>query len=68
MALAKKCDRCGGYFDHYHTDKSDVNGLVEVDFNSISDNYKAIVGIDLCPKCVRAYKYWKEHPETDIIK
>lgn len=54
MALAKKCDRCGKYYDHYPIDVyADV-------YNAIRFETKAADGTvirtgeraDLCPECL----------------
>lgn len=54
MALAKKCDRCGGLYEpkSIEIDKQRVNGIMLIERrldNSGGDNrgYR-----DLCPKCL----------------
>ena len=44
MSNAKKCDRCGKYFEPYST-------LISI---KKFDRYK----FDLCPKCMKAFVRW----------
>ena len=44
MSNAKKCDRCGKYFDPY---------LAGIRVQNPHRNY-----FDLCPKCMRAFVRW----------
>lgn len=48
MANAKKCDRCGGYFDNSSTG---FNHIMLDNSNRISTNNKML---DLCPSCMKA--------------
>ena len=55
MALAKKCDRCGKFYEWYVSDDgANAVGLCQV--NRIGDRW--IVnksGYDLCPECLREF-------------
>ena len=65
MAKAKKCDRCGAYFDT-KTEKSSMDRILcnlslPADFlKSINRVYGNEYGetFDLCPCCVRSFKRW----------
>lgn len=46
MSKAKKCDRCGNYYDLYDHD---------IEISKSREYYKYI---DLCPKCHEALKDW----------
>lgn len=59
MSRARKCDRCGKFFEY-------SSGDTEVDLE-ISDGRKRIVrfycgtgylDLDLCPDCVESFKHW----------
>lgn len=69
--LAKKCDRCGEYYDRYHYlspiayDKA--NGIVLADFNDYHYTYCNRKSIDLCPKCLTDFESWMtKTPERSI--
>ncbi len=61
MALAKKCDRCGTYYDYYGPDT-----LSGCEFNAVAeifvDKKEEIVNdsrkLDLCQKCRKSFKEW----------
>lgn len=50
MGMAKKCDRCGKYYDF--NGNNNANGLVKVYRNSKSDITKVGPYIDLCDDCM----------------
>lgn len=57
MALARKCDRCGKFFESQH------NTCVELIISSNAHrNVKFDCGLnsdlDLCPDCVESFKHW----------
>ncbi len=60
MADAKKCDRCGKYYDQ------------EINTNKISRirtvNYNGTVldGMDLCPECCESFGYWFSEPKIPV--
>lgn len=65
MATARKCDRCGKYYDE---NKKYVCGLGRVQiiglcFAAINDNYSS--KIDLCDECLGKVK---ELLNTDMLK
>ena len=57
MASAKKCDRCGKFFEGRFdtcielTTYDNMNRNVEFDCGLLPD-------LDLCPDCVESFKHW----------
>ena len=56
MSLAKKCNRCEKYYDHYPKgNKKQYNGVRRIyraDTGSLQDNGDML---DLCPECMDAF-------------
>lgn len=48
MANAKKCDRCGAFYDEI------INPNLRIE----EHNYPFVNYIDLCPQCVEELKQW----------
>ena len=73
MADAKKCDRCGSYYDDGRSkDKSfKVNGRTVHQMALIDDCDNRICEYDLCDQCARDLFHWLcneeevEHKEED---
>lgn len=61
MALARKCDRCGAFYDRYNENKShnieDANSIAFV-FRYGNDTYNICKHFDLCPKCKDKLVEW----------
>lgn len=61
MAIAKKCDRCGLYYDPYNceNDAEKINAikLMNIYFNSY-DIYFSHGPYDLCPACSNDFMKW----------
>jgi len=60
MADAKKCDRCGKFFEEGNTH---CGTYVEITTcNGANRNFKFDCGLlpdlDLCPDCVESFKHW----------
>lgn len=70
--LAKKCDRCGEYYDIYHylspIAKGKANGIILVDDDNDNDNTCiSRKCIDLCPKCLTNFESWMTKiPERSV--
>lgn len=69
--LAKKCDRCGEYYDRYHhlspIAYDNANGIVLADFNDDNVTYRNRKSIDLCPRCLNDFESWMtKTPERSI--
>lgn len=70
--LAKKCDRCGGYYDRYHylsqIANHKANGIILVDDDNDNDNTCiSRKYIDLCPKCLTDFESWMTKiPERSV--
>ena len=59
MALAKKCDRCGKFYDEYNFAKDDknINGIMTLNLDE-HDDYYAHDPLDLCPSCKDSFEKW----------
>ena len=59
MANAKKCDRCGKFYELYNIANDDVKpncvAAVNCDFKGI---YTKDIMYDLCPECMTEFKKW----------
>lgn len=60
--LAKKCDRCGEYYDKYHDlspiAKGKTNGIILVDYDDDDKTFSSRKYIDLCPRCLTDFESW----------
>lgn len=60
--LAKKCDRCGEYYDNYHNllsiAKARANGIALIDIDDATEGYLERKYIDLCPNCLNDFQSW----------
>lgn len=62
MALAKKCDRCGKFYEQYTVESPNKDGKI----NSIETIKRDPDGTvdrvnrmyDLCPECMDSFIYW----------
>ena len=66
MALAKKCDRCGVYYDTYNVanNASKTSGFCFLNLNQEGKQF-CHTYIDLCHACNDKLHHWLEHPERD---
>lgn len=57
MALAKKCDRCGNFYEHYPKSKlvqnNAIRRLYKNEYGNISSQDNTI---DLCEKCMSEFE------------
>ena len=63
MSAAKKCDRCGDYYDGY---KSDIYGqtvsidgeevILDLMYHRSGQGYQRFA--DICPRCQKKFLYW----------
>ena len=51
MALAKKCDRCGKFYDE------NINIMIAFNWDD-QDRYYANKPLDLCPSCKDSFEKW----------
>lgn len=62
LVLAKKCDRCGTYYNCYHGKFAGVargvNGIVLADIDNNAEAYYERKYIDLCPRCLTDFQSW----------
>ena len=73
MAEAKKCDRCGTFYDEYNVEDCDENpnGFATVSIDSKGDYFIYDIK-DLCPNCMASFKKWikvngKESKDKDVL-
>lgn len=77
MADAKKCDRCGRYYDkndryanphQFDDSRTCAAGPIEVEYMakiSIATKWRKIIAeYDLCDDCIRDLKYFMSNPPT----
>ena len=59
MALARKCDRCGNFYNPYisRTIKGDFNALKLINCYLTNDFYSNRI-YDLCPDCLDSFIKW----------
>lgn len=67
--IAKKCDRCGTYYELYNMQHNvkKTNGIVFVNIDA-SSRYFTNTTIDLCPECMDAVRKFVEQPEKISVK
>lgn len=51
MSLAKKCDRCGNFYDE------NINIMIAFNWDK-KDHYYANKSLDLCPSCKDSFEKW----------
>ena len=69
MGLAKKCDRCGIYYDQRNISfkKQSINGIVLADRKVNNESQFGRMNIDLCPKCLTDFESWMTKiPERSV--
>ena len=59
MALVKKCDRCGKFYEAYNTakDSENINGIMTLNLDD-QRKYYSHDPLDLCPECKDAFEKW----------
>ena len=59
MAICKKCDRCGRYYDRYGENKNakKINGIATLNLDSNRQYYMNDI-LDLCPECSKSFNSW----------
>lgn len=60
MANAKKCDRCGSYYEHYD---NIAGGAETIQFRR--RNNFLIASVDMCPTCMGKLWTWMGGEELD---
>lgn len=71
MALAKKCDVCGKFYDHYEA-INDYDGAFR-NYNTLTVYRKTKYekstttkyNFDLCPECMKAFEEWINNRKED---
>ena len=70
MAVAKKCDRCGKFYEYYAGRNTEFkksgksNGLVLLDYDT-KGGYWVNKSYDLCPECMRKLEAFLIRNEED---
>lgn len=59
MSIAKKCNRCGTYYDEYNVkdSSSKINGFMTLNLDS-KQSYHKNGPYDLCPSCSSELMEW----------
>lgn len=52
MALAKQCDRCGNFYEHYGKEEDKSNGMAFIYKGKDCSFYRLHKTFDLCPDCL----------------
>ena len=65
--IAKKCDRCGKFYEQYNvkSDSKNINGLCTMNIDSRQRYYSHEL-IDLCQDCSTELINWLKNDVTDI--
>lgn len=59
--LAKKCDRCGKFYESYDmVDNREMNGVCIVSKNKFGVRESISKDIDLCIECMNSFIKWYE--------
>ena len=68
MALAKKCDRCGKFYEEYNTknDGKNINGILLLNIDC-HEKYYTHGPIDLCPDCKDSFKEWLTNKKAAAV-
>lgn len=67
---AKKCDKCGKFYEHYSGRKrfcggEQANAILFVDRDSGKDGYYSRILYDFCPECMSKLQEWLKGDETN---
>lgn len=59
MGYAKKCDRCGKFYEPYNVenDSENINGITTLNIDHKGCYFSHNV-IDLCPDCKNSFEAW----------
>ena len=60
MAIARRCDRCGSYYDP-HNDENNaekINSIKLININDTDNRYFSYGPYDLCPACSNELMKW----------
>lgn len=59
--LAKKCDRCGKFYESYDMiDNSEMNEVYIISINKVCIRESISKDIDLCRECMNSFIKWYE--------
>lgn len=55
MAIARKCDRCGKFYEYYPKgNKVEYNGVQRI-YRDIGGSFRCETTYDFCPECMAAF-------------
>lgn len=59
MSIAKKCNRCGNFYEMYNVNKSETNtnGIMLLNIDEAMKYFSHTV-MDLCPDCMASFRKW----------
>ena len=62
MAMAKKCDRCGKFYETYNTrnNRENISGIMTLNLDD-QGKYYYHEPLDLCPECKDAFEKWMKN-------
>jgi hypothetical protein len=70
MSKAKRCDRCGKYYDlipeNLPGTKTGPKYSIQY-FNPLGNMGAAVEAFDLCPECARQLTEWAENPDDVFL-
>lgn len=67
MAIALKCDRCGGLYEHHRMKYMGnyINGIQIINTNIDCNRTWDVRTLDLCPKCCEEFINWIEDKKEE---
>lgn len=64
LAMARMCDRCGKLYEYYpKNNKPQYNALLPIRRDSVGNVMDIGLAMDLCPKCMDAFKKFMTNKE-----
>ena len=60
MALSKRCDRCGRYYQQKELSINGypTNGIILIDRERDNRSYNTRTIVDFCPGCLKSFNDW----------
>ena len=67
--IAKKCDRCGAFYEPYNVErnKKETNGIIRVNIDEVGQYYSH-EPIDLCISCKDSFEKWLKEAKDNKKK
>lgn len=68
MAIVKKCDRCGNYFEDEECIEKDITNRICLGIKNVkTETYRRQDYFDLCPKCGEEIDKWFKNPDDATV-